>query len=363
MAVELPARRCDMAHLELKSLTKHYPGVVSVDHLDLSVEHGEFICLLGPSGCGKTTTLRMIAGFLEPDAGEIRVDGRVVSSPGSVIPPERRNMGMIFQSYAVWPHMTVRQNVGYGLKTRKVPAPERLERTEAVLRTTKLAELGDRYPAELSGGQQQRVALARALAPKPDILLLDEPLSNLDASLRADMRFEIRRLHDEFHNTSIYVTHDQIEAMTMADRIVVMNAGRVEQIGTPQDVYDRPASKFVARFLGGSNVVDARHLSGHTVEVAGHKLDIGQGQFAGPGNEMSFCVKTHDVELLADAHADGANTLPGIVRGHAFLGSHRDYVVDVGQRLLIAAPATLDLPAGSKVRIRFHAERCRGLVQ
>ncbi|HET7826872.1 MAG TPA: ABC transporter ATP-binding protein, partial [Anaeromyxobacter sp.] len=183
-----------MAHLELANLTKRYPGVVSVDAIDLAVEHGELICLLGPSGCGKTTTLRMIAGFLEPDAGEIRVDGRTVSARGAVVPPERRNMGMIFQSYAVWPHMTVRENVAYGLKMRKVPDRERRERTDAALRAAKLQDLGDRYPGELSGGQQQRVALARALAPKPEILLLDEPLSNLDANLRAEMRTEIRRL-------------------------------------------------------------------------------------------------------------------------------------------------------------------------
>ncbi len=198
-----------MATLELENLTKQYPGVVSVDSISLAVEHGEFVCLLGPSGCGKTTTLRMIAGFIEPDAGQIRVGGKVVSSPGAVVPPERRNMSMIFQSYAVWPHMTVRQNVEYGLKMKSMPAAERDARTDALLATTKLSAQADRYPSELSGGQQQRVALARAMAPKPDILLLDEPLSNLDANLRGEMRFEIRRLHDEFHYTSIYVTHDQ----------------------------------------------------------------------------------------------------------------------------------------------------------
>jgi len=352
-----------MANLELENLTKHYPGVVSVDAIDLSVEHGEFVCLLGPSGCGKTTTLRMIAGFLEPDAGEIRVAGKVVSSTQSVIPPERRNMSMIFQSYAVWPHMTVRQNVGYGLKMKPMPPSERQTRTDTLLNATKLRAQAERYPAELSGGQQQRVALARALAPKPDILLLDEPLSNLDANLRGDMRFEIRRLHDEFHYTSIYVTHDQVEAMTMADRIVIMNAGRIEQIGTPEDVYDRPNSEFVARFIGGSNVVNAKHLSGNKVEVAGHALDIGQGEFAGPGREMSFCVKTHDVELLADDDAGASNTLPGVVRSHAYLGSHRDYIVDVGQELLIAAPTGLNVPVGSKVKVRFSAERCRGLAR
>jgi iron(III) transport system ATP-binding protein len=306
----------------------------------------------------------MIAGFLEPDGGEIRVAGKVISSMSAVVPPERRNMSMIFQSYAVWPHMTVRQNVAYGLKMKSMPAAEREARTDAMLKATKLDPQADRYPSELSGGQQQRVALARALAPKPDILLLDEPLSNLDANLRGDMRFEIRRLHAEFRDTSIYVTHDQVEAMTMADRIVVMNAGRIEQIGTPEDVYDRPRSRFVARFIGASNVIDAQHVSEKVVEVGGRKLHVGQGEFAGPGRAMSFCVKTHDLELLAQAPASGDNnTLPGVVRSQAYLGSHRDYIVDVGQEVLVAAPPAFDVPVGAKVHVRFAAERCRGLVQ
>jgi iron(III) transport system ATP-binding protein len=353
-----------MAHLELANITKRYGAIASVDGVDLEVEKGEFVCLLGPSGCGKTTTLRMIAGFLEPDGGEIRVNGKRVSAPGSVVPPERRNMGMIFQSYAIWPHMTVLDNVAYGLKMQKVPAAERHRSAREMLAAARLTDHADKYPAALSGGQQQRVALARALAPNPDILLLDEPLSNLDANLRGEMRFEIRRLHDQFHNTSIYVTHDQVEAMTMADRIVVMNAGKIEQIGSPQDVYDRPKSRFVARFIGASNVIDARHVSGNRVEVAGHPLEIGLGEFAGPGRDMAFCVKTHDVELVpGERPPAGNNTLPGVVRGQAYLGSHRDYVVDVGQELLIAAPATLDVATGTPVAVRFRPERCRGLVQ
>src|SRR5436309_3214756 len=243
-----------MATLELERLTKRYPGVISVDAIDLSVAHAEFVCLLGPSGCGKTTTLRMIAGLADPDDGEIRVGGTVVSSTHGVVPPERRNMSMIFQSYAVWPHMTVRENVAYGLKMKSLPEAEKRSRTDTLLAATKLAVQAERYPAELSGGQQQRIALARALAPKPDILLLDEPLSNLDANLRAEMRFEIRRLHDEFRYTSVYVTHDQVEAMTMADRIVVMNAERIEQTGTPKEVYDRPNRASLASSTAGSKV-------------------------------------------------------------------------------------------------------------
>ena len=352
-----------MAHLELAGLTKRYGNVASVDGINLSVEPGEFICLLGPSGCGKTTTLRMIAGFLEPDEGEIRVHGEVVSAPGRVVPPERRNMGMIFQSYAVWPHMTVRENVGYGLKMKRVAAAERDTRTDAIIKAARLSDHATKYPAELSGGQQQRVALARALAPNPDILLLDEPLSNLDANLRGDMRFEIRRLHDEFRNTSIYVTHDQVEAMTMADRIVVMNLGRIEQIGTPHEVYEAPRSRFVARFIGASNVLEARHVEGKCVDVGGHRLELGLGDFAGPGRDMAFCVKTHDLELVPGESHGGNNSLPGVVRSQAYLGSHRDYMVDVGQEVLIAAPAALDMAPGSKVTVRFRPERCRGLVQ
>jgi iron(III) transport system ATP-binding protein len=350
-----------MATRSLENLTKRYSGVASVDAISLAIGHGEFVCLLGPSGCGKTTTLRMIAGFLDPDEGAIRVNGAVVSSPGAVVPPERRNMSMIFQSYAVWPHMTVRQNVGYALKMKRMAAADMQSRTDVLLAATQLSAQAERYPSELSGGQQQRVALARALAPKPDILLLDEPLSNLDANLRGSMRFEIRRLHDEFQYTSIYVTHDQVEAMTMADRIVVMNAGRIEQIGTPEDVYERPNSEFVARFIGGSNVLNVTHAGGRHVDLGGHVLEIGQGEFAGAGNPMRFCVKTHDVELLAEG-APG-NTVPGVIRSQAYLGGHRDYIVDVGQEIMVAAPASPALPTGGRVAVHFKSECCRGLVR
>ena len=353
-----------MATLELVGLSKRYQDVVSVDRIDLSVAGGEFVCLLGPSGCGKTTTLRMIAGLVDPDDGEIRVDGKVISSPHAVVPPEKRRMSMIFQSYAVWPHMTVHENVAYGLKAKSLPADEKRKRTEAFLAATKLEGLAERYPSEISGGQQQRVALARALAPNPDILLLDEPLSNLDANLRGEMRFEIRRLHQEFRYTSVYVTHDQVEAMTMADRIVVMNAGRIEQIGTPKEVYDAPNSAFVARFIGGSNVLKARHLGGRRVEVSGHPVEIGGGDFAGEGKEMSICVKTHDLELLpSPPPSNDNNVVPGVVRSQAYLGSHRDYIVDVGQEVLIGVPVDMDIATGSRVGVRFKRERCRGLAR
>ncbi|MBV8320415.1 MAG: ABC transporter ATP-binding protein, partial [Hyphomicrobiales bacterium] len=249
-----------MASVELRGLTKRYGEVAVVDDVSLTIEHGRLVCLLGPSGCGKTTTLRLIAGFVEPSAGEIRVGDQLISSPARTLPPERRKMSMIFQSYALWPHMTVADNVSYGLKLRKLDRATIDRKLAAILDTTHLRGLADRYPGELSGGQQQRVALARALIVEPETLLLDEPLSNLDANLREEMRFEVRRLHDEYRYTTVYVTHDQSEAMITADVIAVMNAGRIEQAGSPEEVYDRPQSEFVARFIGSSNVVKGQVL-------------------------------------------------------------------------------------------------------
>ena len=250
--------RICVASVELRGLTKRYGDVAVVDDISLAIEHGHLVCLLGPSGCGKTTTLRLIAGFVEPSAGEIRVGDKLISSPAHSLPPERRNMSMIFQSYALWPHMTVAENIVYGLKLRKMDRDTIAKKLDAILATTKLAPLAERYPGELSGGQQQRVALARALIVEPETLLLDEPLSNLDANLREEMRFEVRRLHDAYRYTTVYVTHDQSEAMTTADLIAVMNAGKIEQAGSPEDIYDRPRSEFVARFIGSSNVVKGK---------------------------------------------------------------------------------------------------------
>src|SRR5918912_683197 len=241
------------------------------------------MALLGPSGCGKTTTLQLLAGFLAPDAGEIRVRGKLLSSPRSVVPPERRNMSLIFQSYAVWPHKTVRENVGFGLQVRKVPRAQIGERVATILETTHLGALADRYPGELSGGQQQRVALARALVVEPETLLLDEPLSNLDANLREEMRFEVRRLHDEYRYTTVYVTHDQSEAMTTADLIAVMNGGKIEQAGSPEEIYDRPRSEFVARFIGSSNVVKGRNLAEDRIDFAGTPLRCSGGRLSTGG--------------------------------------------------------------------------------
>ena len=261
-----------MASVELRDLTKRFGSLAVVDNVSLRIDHGQLVCLLGPSGCGKTTTLRLIAGFLEPTDGAIHVGDRLVSSAARTLPPEQRKMSMIFQSYALWPHMTVAENIVYGLRLRKFDRDTIAKKLKAILETTKLEILAQRYPGELSGGQQQRVALARALVVEPETLLLDEPLSNLDANLREEMRFEIRRLHDEYRYTTVYVTHDQSEAMTTADIIAVMNGGKVEQAGSPEEIYERPRSEFVARFIGGSNVMQGKVADDGRVECAGATL-------------------------------------------------------------------------------------------
>ena len=238
--------------ITVENLTKRFGPLAVVNEVSLSIEEGELFTLLGPSGCGKTTLLRLVAGFYAPDGGTIRFNDRVVNA----VPPHERGIGMVFQNYALWPHMTVSENVSYGLKLRKIPAVEIAERVRAVLDKVKLGGLGDRYPGQLSGGQQQRVALARALVLNPQILLLDEPLSNLDAKIRIQVRAEIRKLQKELGITTIYVTHDQEEALTLSDRIAVFNQGKVFQIGPPKALYERPANRFVADFIGINNLVD-----------------------------------------------------------------------------------------------------------
>ena len=243
-----------MPTINLRGAQKNY-GVAAanaVADLDLEIRDGEFMCLLGPSGCGKTTTLRMIAGLENLSGGEIKVGNRVVDSvrEGIFVPPEKREMGLVFQSYALWPHLTIERNTDFGLRLRNLPKVEREARVDRVMQALDIAKYRDRYPSQLSGGQQQRVALARMLAVNPGVLLLDEPLSNLDARLRLEMRAELKRLHHEFKTTIVFVTHDQWEAMTLATTIAVMNEGTLQQMGTPNDIYDRPANRFVAEFVG-----------------------------------------------------------------------------------------------------------------
>jgi iron(III) transport system ATP-binding protein len=361
-AVECPGGK-GVASVELRGLTKRYGELAVVDDISLTIEHGRLVCLLGPSGCGKTTTLRLIAGFVEPSAGEIRVGNALVSSPARTVPPERRSMSMIFQSYALWPHMTVAENVAYGLKLRRIDRATLDRKLGAILATTHLGELADRYPGELSGGQQQRVALARALIVEPETLLLDEPLSNLDANLREEMRFEVRRLHDEYRYTTVYVTHDQSEAMTTADVIAVMNAGKIEQAGSPEEIYDRPRSEFVARFIGSSNVIKGHALDASHLSCAGGKLRCTGGKLA-PGGEGAIAVRQHVLRLWANKPDNMENVLPGTVVRQVFLGASRDYLVEMpdGTQLRVVASAAENIAQGTSVWLYLPPDRCRVLA-
>ncbi len=352
-----------MASVELKGLTKRYGSAAVVDDVSLNIEHGHLVCLLGPSGCGKTTTLRLIAGFVEPSEGEIRVGDRLISSPMATVPPERRNMSMIFQSYALWPHMTVAENIVYGLKLRKMSREVITTKLDAILSTTKLAPLAERYPGELSGGQQQRVALARALIVEPETLLLDEPLSNLDANLREEMRFEVRRLHDAYRYTTVYVTHDQSEAMTTADLICVMNLGKIEQSGSPEEIYDRPRSEFVARFIGSSNVIKGKGMDGSRVEFAGAVLRC-TGEKIVPGAPTAVSVRPHDIVLSAKQPQQTENVVPATVVRQVFLGGNRDYMVEAkdGTQLRSLTAAEENIPQGSNVWLHLPPEKCRALL-
>jgi iron(III) transport system ATP-binding protein len=353
-----------MAAVELEHLTKRFGAHAAVEDVTLTIEHGLFVCLLGPSGCGKTTALRLVAGFLAPDAGLIRVGGRLLSSPAGVVPPERRDMSMIFQSYALWPHMTVAENVAYGLRLRRLARAEIARRVTDILAVTRLSAVAERHPADISGGQQQRVALARALVVEPAILLLDEPLSNLDANLREEMRFEIRRLHDAYRYTTLYVTHDQAEAMATADLLVVLNRGGIEQQGAPEEVYRRPRTEFVARFLGGTNILRGKRLADGVVDCGGILLRCGAGE-PGRGEETVVSIRLHDIVLSADGAGAAAqpNEARGTVARRAYLGAQRDYLVTLpdGQQLRVMTSPEIDIPVGGAVRLRLPPEHCRAL--
>ncbi len=317
-----------MSKLVLAGVTRRFGPVVAVEDCSLTLTPGEFVSLLGPSGCGKTTTLRMIAGFLPPSAGTIEMDGRVISSPTATLPPEKRGMSMIFQSYAIWPNMTVAENVAFGLEVRRAGRDEVRTRVTRILDVVRLGDLAGRYPAELSGGQQQRVALARAIVVQPSVLLLDEPLSNLDANLREEMRYEIRRLHDEFRVTTVYVTHDQAEAMVTSDRIAVMNAGHIEQVDAPRALYARPRTRFVAGFIGRTNFLDAE-VRADDVVFDGFTLPrrrlSGGGELKG---RLTFSLRPQSLQLRRAAPTSGdAAVIAGRIVRRAYLGEYWDYVV------------------------------------
>ncbi len=342
-----------MAFLELSGLQKVYGTTQVVRDFNLAVEQGEFISFLGPSGCGKTTTLRMVAGFETPTAGSIRIDGRDVVN----LRPNQRNIGMVFQAYALFPNMTVAQNVAFGMKVAGAPKAEIDARVAEMLGIIKLPEHGGRYPFQLSGGQQQRVALARALAVRPKLLLLDEPLSALDAKIRVSLREEIRAIQQRLGITTIYVTHDQEEALSMSDRIVVMNGGIAEQVGEPFEIYNRPATRFVATFVGtlsllGATVVDP---AAGTVEVDGQPLALGRPVEAAAGTSVTLALRPEAVSLVPRPGGDAV--LNGTVEAVSFLGSVVRVRVALGENRLsfdvFNSPAARPPQVGETVAVHF----------
>lgn len=312
--------------IEIDNVVKRYGDHTVIEKLSAKIEPGEFFTLLGPSGCGKTTLLRMIIGFNSIEEGEIRVDGRRINE----IPVNKRNMGMVFQDYAVFPHMTVKANVGFGLKMQKTDKKETERRVKEILETVKIADLGDRMPAALSGGQRQRVALARAIVSRPEVLLMDEPLSNLDAKLRVEMRNAIKNIQKKIGITTVYVTHDQEEALAVSDRIAVMHGGVIEQVGSPREIYSRPANRFVATFIGQSNILPGiiRRTEGGktTVEFAGgYRTEMKNlTDSAADGQKVCISVRPEEFEMKVSAESG----IRAVVKNSVFLGASVHYFLD-----------------------------------
>ncbi len=350
--------------IEVQELTKRFGKLEVVSHVSFALEEGELFTLLGPSGCGKTTLLRLIAGFNQVDEGRVLFDGCVVNN----LPPHERGIGMVFQNYALWPHMTVFDNVAYGLRLRRLPQDEIAQRIEAVLEKVKLTGLGDRYPGQLSGGQQQRVALARALVLNPRILLLDEPLSNLDAKIRIQVRAEIRKLQRELGITTVYVTHDQEEALTLSDRIAVFNQGRMLQVGPPRSLYERPESRFVADFIGINNLLEGTVLVDDGVADARRCLRVktALGELCAlvnenltPGSRCVLSVRPENIDLDVPP-GSGRNQARGVIAFSAYLGHTLRYDVDLGQGIVFKVDVRdpwhhEQLSAGTSVMVSFEA--------
>jgi ABC-type Fe3+/spermidine/putrescine transport system ATPase subunit len=357
--------------IEFRDVTKRYGTLVANDHVSFTVERGEMLTLLGPSGCGKTTALRCLTGYSRPDEGRIFIDGRDVTD----LPTYKRNLGMVFQNFALFPHMTAFGNVEFPLKVRSVPTAERKERAEAALRMVRLDQLATRFPRQMSGGQQQRVGLARALAYEPSVLLLDEPLSNLDAKLREEMRFEIKELQARFGITAVYVTHDQSEALALSDRVAVMNAGVVEQLGTPEEIYEAPRSAFVADFIGLSNFLSGR-LVGTDGELS--RVEVGERTvLARPNDGVSVdgdvlvFVRPNDIHLAApgdasaparaeaSAGATGENEFDGTVEQVTYLGDRMDYRVRLESGDVVRVQSEARFAEGDRIRARFRPDHAR----
>jgi iron(III) transport system ATP-binding protein len=356
-----------MAFIEIQNLFKRFKDVVAINRIQLEIEKGEMLTLLGPSGCGKTTTLRCIAGLEKPEEGDIIIDGQPMLSQGFV-PPAKRGIGMVFQNYAVWPHMKVFSNIVYGLKLQKIPKPKIREQAQQVLELVGLAGLESRYPAQLSGGQQQRVALARALVTNPKVLLLDEPLSNLDAKLREELRFEIKSLVQRMGITAVYVTHDQAEAMVISDRIAVMDAGNVVQIGNPQDIYKRPANRFVADFIGTMNF-----MPGEVVEVLDDQNTVAvktefsekmicttsDGAVATPGTKVYASIRPEDVEVFTERPQAAENVVKGKIVHKAYLGNFLFFFISVNNTMIrVQVAYHLPQEEGQKIYLFLDPKKC-----
>jgi putative spermidine/putrescine transport system ATP-binding protein len=348
-----------MAHVELQELHRSFGDVEALKGIDIALETGEFLSLLGPSGCGKTTALRIVAGFDRPTSGHVVVDGKDISN----VPPNRRNMGMVFQAYSLFPNMTAEKNVEFGLKVQKRPRVDRQRRVAELLELVGLGQAGKRYPHQLSGGMQQRVALARSLAIEPKVLLLDEPLSALDAKVRVQLREEIRRIQLELGITTIYVTHDQEEALSISDRVAVLYQGRIEQVGTPSEMYGSPATPFVAEFIGTMNRLSSTVAEDGLVDYAGAMLRVDAARGRPRGERVLLLVRPETVEI--EPAADGAppeGALAGTIVSRVFLGSVTRIKLDTGMGEVTADVSTArsgQLAIGTHVLARFPAESAR----
>src|SRR5882672_7484146 len=352
-----------MAGISIRGLSKSFgekSEVAAVSDIDIEIKDNSFVTLLGPSGCGKTTTLRLIAGYIVPDTGTIEINGRVLSSPSGVVSPEARGMGMVFQNYAIWPHKTVFENVVFGLKIRKVPAAEARRKVETALALVNLSGLESRYPNELSGGQQQRVALARSLVVEPQILLLDEPLSNLDAKLREHMRSELKQLQRRTGITFVYVTHDQAEALALSDMVAVIHGGKLQQYGTPHEVYAKPSNRIVADFMGLVNLVPAKvkaatNGSGTIEAPGGIKLQVPLSHGIGAGDSVEVSIRPENIHLAASGNGTRAT-----ISERTFLGNISEYYasLDSGPTLRVQTHPAQVFAVGDKVSIEIDAAQC-----
>ncbi len=356
-----------MAFIEIKNLFKRFKDVVAVNHIQLEVNQGEMLTLLGPSGCGKTTTLRCIAGLERPEEGDIIIDGQPMISQGFV-QSSKRGIGMVFQNYAVWPHMRVLSNVTYGLKLQRLSRQEIRERAQHVLELVGLSGLEARYPSQLSGGQQQRVALARALVGNPKVLLLDEPLSNLDAKLREKMRFEIKSLARRMGITSVYVTHDQAEAMVISDRIAVMESGNVVQIGTAEEIYQRPANRFVADFIGTMNFMPAEVVKADTgsgriharTEFSDDLLCMAYEPTAfSPGMKVHASIRPEDVAVFPNRPENRQNLFEGTIVHKAYLGNFLYFFINIHETMVrVQVPHHLPQGEGDTLWVWLNPDKC-----